>query len=170
VKRFAIWLLAILALVAATLSGLFVFSPAARLVMGILIAGLLYNSPPPIAQGVITKEDWPHFEAASRKLTKVLQSKFPVGSREDILKSILLGQGFRPIEPPPSNCIRPGQQVPLRVVFQWCLTPEQEEKRKRTLEYKWGGGVCTESVSVIWSSDELGALTHVQGGYHGACL
>lgn len=138
--------------------------------MGILIAGLLYNSPPPIAQGVITKEDWPHFEAASRKWTKVLQSKFPVGSREDILKSILLDQGFRPIEPPPSNCIPPGQQVPLRVAFQRCLTPEQEEKRKRTLEYKWGGGVCTESVSVIWSSDELGALTHVQGGYHGACL
>src|SRR5258708_4013596 len=79
--------------------------------MGILIAGLLNDSrPPPIAQGAITKEDWPHFEAASRKLTEVLQSKFPVRSREDILKSILLDQGFRPIEPPPSNCIPPGQQ------------------------------------------------------------
>ena len=51
-----------------------------------------------------------------------------------------------------------------------CLTPEQDEKRKRTLVYKWSGGVCTESISVIWSSDELGALTHIEGGYYGACL
>jgi hypothetical protein len=164
VKRSAIWFLAILALLAV------VFSPTARLVMGILIAGLLNSGPPPIAQGVITKEDWPHFEAASRKLTEVLQSKFPVGSREDILKSILLDQGFRPIVPPPSNCIPPGQQVPVGVVFHQCLTPDQEEKRKRTLVYKWGGGVCIDSISVIWSSDELGALTYVEGGYYGACL
>lgn len=163
-KRSAIWFLAILALLAV------VFSPTARLVMGILIAGLLNSGPPPIAQGVITKEDWPHFEAASRKLTEVLQSKFPVGSREDILKSILLDQGFRPIVPPPSNCIPPGQQVPVGVVFHQCLTPDQEEKRKRTLVYKWGGGVCIDSISVIWSSDELGALTYVEGGYYGACL
>jgi len=26
------------------------------------------------------------------------------------------------------------------------------------------------SISVIWSSEELGALTHVEGGYYGACL
>jgi hypothetical protein len=50
------------------------------------------------------------------------------------------------------------------------LTPEQNEERKRTLVYKWSGGVCTESISVIWSSDELGALTHIEGGYYGACL
>jgi hypothetical protein len=169
-KRSAIWFLAILALVAATLSSLFVFSPTARLVMGILIAGLFNPGPPPIVQGVITKEDWPHFEAASRKLTEVLQSKFPVGSREDILKSILLGQGFRPMRPPPSNCIPPGQQVPVGVAFYQCLTPEQEEKRRRMLVYEWGGGVCIESITVVWSSDELGALTHVEGGYYGACL
>src|SRR5260370_41846115 len=102
--------------------------------MGILIAGLLNDSrPPPIAQGAITKEDWPHFEAASRKLTEVLQSKFPVGSREDILKSILLDQGFRPIEPPPSNGIPPSQQQPDGVVFYQCCDPEQEERSKITL-------------------------------------
>jgi hypothetical protein len=59
---------------------------------------------------------------------------------------------------------------PGRVVYYQCLTPEQEERRKRTLVYKWGGGVCTESISVMWSSDEHGALTHVDGGYYGACL
>jgi len=30
--------------------------------------------------------------------------------------------------------------------------------------------LCTESISVIWTSDELGALTHIEGGYYGACL
>jgi hypothetical protein len=60
--------------------------------------------------------------------------------------------------------------MPVGVVFYQCLTPEQEEKRTRTLVYKWGGGVCIESISVVWSSDELGALTHVEGSYYGACL
>jgi hypothetical protein len=171
VKRAGILIFSALALIAATISGLFIFSPTARLVIGILIAPLLNNSrPPPIAQGVITKEDWPHFETASKKLTETLQSKFPVGSREEVLKSILLGQGFRSVEPPPSNCIPPGQDVPVGVIFYRCLTPEQEEQRRRTLVYKWGGGICTEFIHVIWSRDELGTLTHVEGRYYGACL
>lgn len=169
-KRLAIWVLATLSLVAATLSGLVVFSPTARLLMTIVIAEMVNSGPPPIAQGVITKEDWPHFAAASKKLTEVLQSKFPVGSREDVLKSALVGQGFRPADPLPSNCVPPGQQAPVGAVFYQCLTPEQEERRKRTLVYKWGGGVCTESISVMWTSDEHGALTHIEGGYYGACL
>ncbi len=155
-KRLAIWVLATLALVAATLYGLFVF--------------MVNSGPPPIAQGVITKEDWPHFAAASKKLTEVLQSKFPVGAREDVLKSILVGQGFRPADPLPSNCLPPGKRVSTGVVYYHCLTPEQEERRKRMLVYKWGGVVCTESISVMWSSDEHGALTHIEGDYYGACL
>ncbi|UGA45212.1 hypothetical protein HU230_0003995 [Bradyrhizobium quebecense] len=118
-KRFAIWVLAALALIAATLSGLFVFSPTARLVMAIAIAEIFNSGPPPIAEGVITKEDWPHFAAASKKLTEVLQSKFPVGSIEGNLKSILVGQGFRPPDPIPSNCVPPGQQVPVGVAYYW---------------------------------------------------
>lgn len=169
-KRLAIWVLATLAVVAATLSGLFVFSPKARLVMTIVIAEMVSSGPPPIAQGVITKEDWPHFAAASKKLTEVLQSKFPVGSREDVLKSNLVGQGFRPADPLPSNCLPPGKKVPVGAVYYHCLTPEQEERRKRTLVYKWGGGVCTESIFVVWSNDEHDALTHIEGHYHGACL
>ncbi|MCP3466928.1 hypothetical protein [Bradyrhizobium sp. CCGUVB23] len=169
-KRFAIWVLATLALVVAILSGLFVFSPTARLVMVIVIAAIFNSGPPPIAKGVITKEDWPHFAAASKKLTEVLQSQFPVGSTEGALKAILAGQGFRPADPVPSNCVPPGQQVPIGEVYHQCLTPEQEERRKRTLVYKWGGGVCMESISVMWSSDEHGDLTHVEGGYYGACL
>jgi hypothetical protein len=170
VRRFAIWGFAILALFAATLSGLLVFVPTARLVLAIIIAEIFNPGPPPIAEGVITKEDWPHFAAASKKLTEVLQSKFPAGSREDVLKSILASQGFRPADPVPSNCVPPGQQVPIGVVYHQCLTPEQQERRKRTLIYKWGGGVCTESISVVWSSDQHGALTHVEGGYYGVCL
>jgi hypothetical protein len=170
VKRLAIWVFVTLALVAATLAGLFVFSPTARLVMAIVIAEMVNSGPPPIARGVITKEDWPDFAAASKKFTGVLQSKFPIGSREDVLKSILLGQGFRPADPLPSNCVPPGQQVTVGAVYYQCLTPDQEEIRKRTLVYKWGGGVCTESISVMWSSDEHGALSHIDGGYYGACL
>jgi hypothetical protein len=170
-KRAVIWFVSALALIVATISGLLFFSPTARLVLNILIAPLLNNSrPPPIAEDVILKEDWPHFEAASKKLTRAVQSKFPVGSREDALKSVLLEQGFQSVGPSPSNCIPPGQQEPVGVIFNRCLTLEQEEQRRRTLVYRWGGGICSESIYVIWSSDELGELTHVEGIYHGVCL
>jgi hypothetical protein len=171
VKRVGIWFVAILALFAATISGILVFDPTARLVVGVLMAPLFINAgPPPIAQGVITKMDWPHFEAASKKMTEVLQSKFPVGSKEDILRSSLLGQGFRSMEPLPTNCIPPGQAAPVGVVFYRCLTPQAEEQRKKTLVYEWGNGICREKLFVIWSSDQLGVLTDVRSHYDGACL
>jgi hypothetical protein len=171
VKRAGIWFVAILALFAAIISGLFIFHPTARLVMSVLIAPLLNNSgPPPIAQGVITKEDRLHFQAAGKKFTETLQSRFPIGSREDVLKSILLGQGFRSAKSPPPNCIPLGQPVPVGVVFYRCPTPQEEEQRKRTLVYEWTNGICGQTLFVIWSSNELGALTDVRGHYSGACL
>jgi hypothetical protein len=171
VKRAGIWFVSIAAAVAAAVLGLCLVSPTALLVVALLVAPLFNNSkPPPIAQGVITKEDWPRFEAASKKLTEALQLKFPVGSSEEALKSVLLAQGFRNIEPPPSNCISPGQAVPVGVTFTRCLTPQQEEQRKRTLVYEWGNGVCGEKIFVIWSSNDLGALNDVKGHYSGVCL
>ncbi|HEV2504900.1 MAG TPA: hypothetical protein VGV39_17625 [Mesorhizobium sp.] len=169
-KRYALWLLAIFAILMAALSGLLFLSPSARLVTGIFIAGLSDPGPPPIAQGVITESDWPHFEAASIKLTKVLETKFPAGSKEDFLKSTLTDQHFRTVDPPPSDCIPPDQPVPAGVVSYQCLTSKQEEERKRTLVYKWGGGFCVNTISVVWSSDETNALTHVEGSYYGRCL
>lgn len=169
-KRYALWLLAMLAILTAALSGLLFLSPSARLVTGLFIAGLSDPGPPPIAQGVITQEDWPHFEAASIKLTKVLQSKFPAGSKDDVLRSTLTSQNFRPVDPPPSDCVPADQPAPAGVVFYPCLTAKQEEERKRTLVYKWGSGVCMNTISVIWSSNEMNALTHVEGTYYGRCL
>jgi hypothetical protein len=169
-KRVVVWGLAILALVVAALAGLLAFSTPARLVATIIVAEISRSGPPPLAKGVITGEDWPHFAAASKKLTVFLQTKFPVGSSEDVLKSTLLDQGFRPPDPVPSNCIPRGQQQLIGAVFYQCPTPEQNEQSKRTLVYKWGGGVCMQSISVEWSSDEHGALTRVEGGYYGACL
>ena len=169
-KRYALWPLAILAILTAALSGLLFVSPSASLVTGIFIAGLSDPGPPPIAQGVITEEDWPHFEAASIKLTKVLQTKFPTGSKAEVLKSTLTDQHFRPVDPPPSDCIPPDQAAPAGVVSYQCLTAKQEDERKRTLVYKWGGGFCVSTISVVWSSDETNALTHIQGDYHGRCL
>jgi len=115
VKRAGIWFLS--ALVRGDHFRIIRFSSTARVAMILLIALLLNDSrPPPIAQGVITELDPPRFETASKKLTEALQSKFPIGSREEILKSSLLGQGFRSVEPPPSNCIPPGQHAPVGVV------------------------------------------------------
>jgi hypothetical protein len=169
-RRIVIWFLSALALIAAAIVALLVFSPTAHIVMAVLVAPLFSPGPPAIAQAVIAKEDWPHFEVTSKKLTTALQSQFQVGSRESDLKSTLLGQGFRPVDSPPPNCIPPGHQAPVVVISYRCLTPEQEMQRRRTLVYKWSDGICAQSVYVVWSSDDLGILTHIEGSYDAACL
>lgn len=169
-KRFVIRVLTALAPVAAACSGLFVTGPAMRPGIANAMPGIFNAGPPPIAKGVITKEDWRQWKAASDRLTGVLRAQFPAGSREEVLKSILAGQGFRPVDPQPSNCLPPGQQAPAGVIYHQCLTPEQEERRKRTLVYQWGGGVCTETIAVSWWSDDHGALSRVDGNYYNTCL
>ena len=60
--------------------------------------------------------------------------------------------------------------MPVGVLVYRCLTPQDEEERKRTLVSEWGNGVCGQRIFVIWSSDKLGALINVRGHYSGACL
>jgi hypothetical protein len=83
---------------------------------------------------------------------------------------VLLKQGFHSIPPPPADCLPPGRSAPVGVVYRTCLTADEKEKLERTLEYRWGDGVCAEYVQIWWSVDDRREITHVQGSYYGACL
>jgi hypothetical protein len=172
IKRVALVILITLALFVAAATALFVYKPSETLLLANVLLAPLFNNlaPPPIAEGQVTHEDWLHWEAASKKLTAVLEQWFPVGSGEAALRSTLLKQGFKAIPPPPASCIPPGQSPPIGVVYRTCLTPDQTERLKRTLKYEWGGGVCAEFVQVEWSADDRGEIIKVNGSYFSACL
>jgi hypothetical protein len=170
VKRIGKWVLIALALIFAALAILFLVKPDTLLVAAIILTMLFNPGPPPIAEGQITSNEWMHWEEGGRKLTAVLERRFPNGTPEFDLKSVLLKQGFHPVPPPPADCLPPGQIPPVGVIYRTCLTADQKEKLERTLEYTWGNGVCTEFVQVWWSVDDRHDITQAQGSYYGACL
>jgi hypothetical protein len=164
-KRVALWTLIALALSAiALVVALLVYLPMRLVVFALLAAG----RPPAIARAEMTDQDWTR--DAGRKFTAVLARKFSEGTKENTLISVLVAQGFRSPEPPPDNCIPPGQRPPARVVFYGCLTEKQEKVRQRTLVYEWGGFICVDRVSVRWSADDHGGITNIQGTYRQICL
>jgi len=169
-KRIGKWILIAFALVIGAVAVLLYLKPQMLLTAAIIVTMLFNPGPPPIAEGQITSNEWMHWEEGGRRLTAVLERRFPNGTPESSLKSVLLKQGFHSIPPPPADCLPPGQVAPVGVIYLTCLTADQKEKLERTLKYTWGNGVCSEFVQVMWSADDGGEITHVQGSYYGACL
>jgi hypothetical protein len=169
-KRIGKWILIAFALILGALAVLFFIKPETFLVAAIIVTMLFNPGPPPIAEGQITSSDWLHWDEGGRKLTAVLERRFPNGTPESDLNAVLLKQGFHSIPPPPADCLPPGRSAPVGVVYRTCLTADEKEKLERTLEYRWGDGVCAEYVQIWWSVDDRREITHVQGSYYGACL
>jgi hypothetical protein len=157
--------LVIIALFVFICAALLIWKPGGVLLMvALLLAPLLSNGhPPPVADGVITAADWLHWEAAGRKLTSVLEKEFPVGTPEAALRSVLLGQGFKPANFSAADCVVRGQPVVGRAV---C--PDHDSGT--SLEYGWGNGICGETITIWWTTDAGGKITRVGGSYHGVCL
>jgi hypothetical protein len=153
-KRVGKWILIAFALVIGALLGVAIF-----------LATRSNPGPPPIAEGQLTHMD-AMIGQGGRKLTAVLERRFPNGTLESDLKAVLLAQGFHSVSARPGYCSPPGQAAPNYT----CLTADQDEKRKRTLLYKWENGVCVYSISIVWSADDRGGITHIEGSYNGACV
>jgi hypothetical protein len=160
-KRIAMWSLALLK-----------WCVLPTVVLAVAVAGVLWvyslffnHRPPQIAQGVVFTNDPRSYEDVSARLSTVLQQTFPVGTGEAALKSTLLRQGFRPLPPPPPNCLKPGESPRVGAVYVDCYDPTHE------LRYDWGdGAVCGNTISVVWTTDGNGGLKDVRGFYHSACL
>jgi hypothetical protein len=137
----------------------------ALLLAWVIVAPLVQNwHPPAVANGQITTEDWGHWDAASRKLTAVLERKFPTGTNETGLKSTLLGQGFKPPPSPPPDCLPRGQPAPVGRAYTPCY------ETSNILQYDWGHFPCRETITVWWTTGDNGEVTYINGSYHGACL
>jgi hypothetical protein len=80
------------------------------------------------------------------------------------LKSALLKQGFEPLPPPRSDCVTAGQEAPVGRVFTRC------RDQSKSLDYHWGGVVCTETITVRWTTDGADVIAELSGSYYAGCL
>jgi hypothetical protein len=158
-------MLAVLVALILSIATAWILKPdATRFWLAIALALVTENTrPPPIARGVITRDDWRDRRSAERKLTAVLEKKFPVGTSEDVLKSALLKEGFKFLGPPHPECVQPGQR-PTGRIFALCYDPT------KILDYYWISIGCSETVQVKWEVDDQRNIMRVEGIYGSVCL
>jgi hypothetical protein len=155
------------ALLGTALAVLIVINPGAAIILFAMRVFPLFGntSPPPMFEADVAGM-WMKWDEAGRKITAHLQEQFPAGTTEAALKSALARQGFKPLPPPPADCVPPGVQMPIGKTYTPCPTRDPS----KALVYRWGGGVCTSTVSVRWETGGGETVTQVTGGYNAACL
>lgn len=156
--------LGLLGILVVLVAALFILNPLGAVM---LLHSLIGNKhPPPIAEDQLAGASWQNEAEPGAKLTTLLQRKFPIGTNEDTLRATLSSQGFKPLPPPPADCLPAGQPAPIGRVVTTCPTDDQS----KILEYRWGGGVCAETITVRWWTDDRHAITDLDAAYHAACL
>jgi len=127
-------------------------------------------SPPPIL-GHIQCNDLRDCSAASREFTAAVQRRFPIGSSQIALETELGRQGFRRVIPPIARCSLPGESHGRGETFidcpPWDSNWNPRNSLTRDLTFL---SACGRNVSVEWSSDAKGKITHVEGYYDMTCL
>jgi hypothetical protein len=125
--------------------------------------------PPPIADG-IKCDSWRNCGEASRAFANILHRRFPLGTHEDVLRSALYAQGFHPLPSSIATCLPPGREAPVGKLVIECPAWDLSWNPRNDLVYGWGGPPCGSELSVKWSSDKNGKITHLEGNYDYACL
>jgi hypothetical protein len=142
----------------------------ARLVVAAVAASFLnHHSPPPIAAGLVPGgSDWMMLEPTSSKFTAALRQHFPMGSDADALHDTLQAQGFGD-----EAWLRPGAL---------CTPPDDEPSPtmrlihcppapwQHSLHYFWGGVICQQDLTVLWSTGARRRISQVAGYYSATCL
>jgi hypothetical protein len=167
-KRIALVLVALVAVIAGCLGGLYYFgSDQTREGFAFALAAILANhDPPQIARsGVVsTGKDWMDTEPTSAKFTAVLHKNFPSGSDEQAMRGALVSQGFKPQQV--TDCgLANGPAVPAGA-DRSCRTSALD----RALEYDWGGFPCNSELAVRWVADRKGHIVKIEGFYRAGCL
>ena len=165
--------LAIPALLLLTGLALFLLTPAATrlLVDDLLHPAIANTTPPAIFADQLPAEPVADKAETSRQLTARLQHKFPVGTTEATLKQTLQAQGFKPVDPPPQDCVQPVQNgEPLRSDRPRPLAICPPQDQSKSLTYQWSNGRCGATIWVRWSTDASGVITLLDGYFSSACL
>jgi hypothetical protein len=156
-----------IALLATAIAAIFIINPAgAPLLLSMLIYPLFMNTSPP----AVFKDDvagmWLKWEESGKRLTAHLHQQFPPGTAATMLKATLLKQGFSPEPPPAADCVPAGRIMPVGQIYRTC--PNYDTSK--TLTYRWGSPICTETITVRWATDDGDTITDVSAGHYAACL
>ncbi|HXC55053.1 MAG TPA: hypothetical protein VNU97_07145 [Rhizomicrobium sp.] len=125
--------------------------------------------PPPMADG-IKCDNWRNCSQANAAFTEVLRRRFPLGTPENVLRSTLLAQGFRTLPVSITACLPRGQEAPIGKLVIECPAWDFNWNPRDYLAYGWGGPPCGTDLSVKWSADKSGKITHLEGYYDYTCL
>ena len=149
---------------------LFLINPQTATLLALrLLYPLLANTKPPAMFADQIVGTSASQQEISRQLTARLQQEFPLGTKEERLRSTLLAQGFRPPPAPPENCVQPvenGKARPPEKGMSIC--PPQDPAR--SLQYRWSFLVCSSTITVRWSTDDRDTVTLLDGHYHSVCV
>ena len=169
-SRFCRWLRHIIvgcaAIVGVGLVSSFINDPRVSILLAMVVISLFENdNPPPMFKGDL-EGMWNKWDEASRRLSDHAQQEFPAGTPEADLKFKLQKQGFKPLPPVRADCAPAGQPMPVGKTY----TPCPASDLSKTLVYRWGGAICTETIAVRWEIDSTNAITEVNARYDAACL
>jgi hypothetical protein len=153
---------------AAVVAAFAVVKPDLTAFVFLALLGSLTNNmrPPEFAREAVAGGSWIHWQEPSEKFTLVLRKRFPLGSNEQLMRAALRSDGFEDRKPPPTNCVHPGDPVPIGVVVTPCPTHDW----RRALDYYWGALPCGNQLTVLWDADRRGKITELDGYYGQTCL
>jgi hypothetical protein len=69
-----------------------------------------------------------------------------------------------------TTCLPRGQEAPIGKLVIECPAWDSNWNPRNYLAYGWGGPPCGNELSVKWSADKSGKITHLEGFYDYTCL
>lgn len=133
----------------------------------IAVVGSQFSDPgPPKILGDTRCTNRRQCAAAHVALNATLHRRFPLGTTQRALVSALNAEGFQPRPASLAQCgpAPPGKQSTP------CPAWDPNWNPRNNLEYDWGKLPCGSSISVKWSVDARGVITHLEGSYDYDCL
>lgn len=124
---------------------------------------------PPIADGIDCKGPQ-DCEKASVAFNVVIHRRFPLGTPENVLRTMLATQGFTEAVTDIKTCTPEGQSGVVGQMMIYCPTWDRNWNPRNLLEYAWGDIACNRVAHVQWSSNYEGKIKHIEGGIYYACL
>lgn len=149
---------------AAALVVLALASPGGWLVASMIVNDLFGPKAPPIYANIKIPEN-ADLEHIGRAFDAAVQRKYPPGSRADRLVADLTGQGFKHSSSE-TQCKPENTSDSLTVCPNW----DKHWSPRNGLRYRWSRGPCGTTLDVIWSVDNSGRITHIEGSQYYVCL
>jgi hypothetical protein len=153
---------------------LFVSGPVLFLSSGVrnvALAQPVVHAEPPQILGKIRCHSWKECAGPNREFTAAVQQRFALGTLESDLKEILFREGFSLDEKSPATCLRPGQYPRVGELSVNCPDWDPHWNPRNRLSYWWArNAACSDEIVVLWSTDNQGAITYIEGRFDGGCL